>query len=426
MNSKPQISIFCFTYNHAKYIRDAIDGFLMQKIDRELEIIIHDDASTDDTIRILKEYERQYPELIHVIYETENQYSKYKYPPRFSYYLMKKEARGDYIAICEGDDYWTDPGKLQMQTDYMESHPDCVMTGHDAELLNCRTGEKKRLELLSGEMDMTADDLINGIRDITSASMVFRREILDMDSFFLDMKVGDYPLKLYSLTKGKIHYFDKVMSVYRYLSEGSWSCRQRSDFKSYLIRWTNKFVFLEKYNKYTYEAYSLVIKKLINNRINTLLRELSDLSIEQFSKMCQSCDKDSDYEAHKYYAAMINLFRQYHDVNYIDDKVKEFAKRNNSILIYGVGVYGKLAAEQLVENNVEFEGFVVSDDRIENKYWQGKQIRKLSELQCIKDRTGILIAVGPQLVSEILAALRDNGITNYIYPFEVCCDELME
>ena len=183
---------------------------------------------------------------------------------------------------------------------------------------------------------------------------------------------------------------------------------------------------MEKYNKYTYEAYSLVIKKLINNRINTLLRELSDLSIEQFSKMCQSCDKDSDYEAHKYYAAMINLFRQYHDVNYIDDKVKEFAKRNNSILIYGVGVYGKLAAEQLVENNVEFEGFVVSDDRIENKYWQGKQIRKLSELQCIKDRTGILIAVGPQLVSEILAALRDNGITNYIYPYEVCCDELME
>jgi len=110
MSDDPIVSICCITYNHEKYIRDAIEGFLMQKTLFPIEILIHGDASTDKTADIIKEYEVKYPDIIKPIYQTENQFSKgvsisatYQFP----------RARGKYIAICEGDDYWTDPHKLQ-------------------------------------------------------------------------------------------------------------------------------------------------------------------------------------------------------------------------------------------------------------------------------------------------------------------------
>lgn len=107
---EPLVSICCITYNHAPYIRQCLEGFLIQKTTFPFEILIHDDASTDGTADIIREYEARYPHLIKPIYQVENQYSKgtkisstYNYP----------RAKGKYIALCEGDDYWTDPLKLQ-------------------------------------------------------------------------------------------------------------------------------------------------------------------------------------------------------------------------------------------------------------------------------------------------------------------------
>ncbi|HHX61228.1 MAG TPA: glycosyltransferase [Epulopiscium sp.] len=102
----PLVSICCLAYNHEKFIRQALDGFIMQESNFPIEVLIHDDASTDDTANIIREYEKKYPEIIKPIYQTENQYSKgvgisvtYNFP----------RAKGKYIAMCEGDDYWTDP-----------------------------------------------------------------------------------------------------------------------------------------------------------------------------------------------------------------------------------------------------------------------------------------------------------------------------
>ena len=112
----PLLSIFCITYNHAPYIKDAIEGFLQQKTNFPVEIVIHDDASTDGTDNIIKEYEKKYPELIIPIYEKENQYSQ---GVRINRDIMMPKIRGKYMAICEGDDYWTNPNKLQKQVDYL-------------------------------------------------------------------------------------------------------------------------------------------------------------------------------------------------------------------------------------------------------------------------------------------------------------------
>jgi glycosyltransferase involved in cell wall biosynthesis len=115
----PLVSICCLCYNHESYIRECLDGFMMQKTNFVFEVLIHDDASTDKSADIIREYEAKYLEIIKPIYQSENQFSKgvgvtmvYQFP----------RAQGKYIALCEGDDYWTDPYKLQKQVDFLEAN----------------------------------------------------------------------------------------------------------------------------------------------------------------------------------------------------------------------------------------------------------------------------------------------------------------
>jgi len=121
----PLVSISCITYNHATFIREAMDGFLAQETTFPVEILIHDDASTDGTIEIIQGYEKKYPNLIRPIYQLKNQYSQgvRGMMVRFNF----PRARGKYIALCEGDDYWIDPLKLQKQVEFMETNPEYIM-----------------------------------------------------------------------------------------------------------------------------------------------------------------------------------------------------------------------------------------------------------------------------------------------------------
>lgn len=118
--AKPVVSISCVTYNHEKFISDAIDGFLMQKTTFPVEILIHDDASTDHTASIIQTYEEKYPQLIKVIYQTENQYQLKG--PAILTQIQHSRAKGKYYAPCNGDDYWTDPLKLQKQVEFLEKN----------------------------------------------------------------------------------------------------------------------------------------------------------------------------------------------------------------------------------------------------------------------------------------------------------------
>lgn len=148
---KPLVSICCITYNHAPFIRKCLDGFLMQKApscvpkDAKMsdwcEILIHDDCSTDGTTEIVKEYAAKYPDLIFPLYEVENQYSKGK-AGKIDLYNYER-AKGKYIAYCEGDDYWTEPLKLQRQVDFLESHPDYSVTFHRCKHVNVSDGSEK-------------------------------------------------------------------------------------------------------------------------------------------------------------------------------------------------------------------------------------------------------------------------------------------
>lgn len=216
-----KVSVCCLAYNHASYIRQCLDGFLMQKTNFPIEILIHDDASTDGTQDIIREYEAKYPDIIKPIYQKENQYSK---GISISLTYNWSRAKGKYVAICEGDDYWTDPYKLQKQVDFLESHPDYVMCSHR---FNQYIQDKNFLE---EEKDSTFQganydlkNLIGGKWLTQTLTVMYRRSALDLKQYDLYGMSMDIILFYALLKNGKGYCFPDIMGVYRLHGGGVWS-----------------------------------------------------------------------------------------------------------------------------------------------------------------------------------------------------------
>lgn len=213
-----KVSIFCLTYNQNDYIRQCLDSLLMQKTDFEYEILINDDASDDGTADILKEYRKKYPEKIRLNLQTENQYSMgvRNMIPRF---LLPK-ARGEYLAMCEGDDYWTAPDKLQIQVDFLEKHPDYSMCFHPVRVV-FENGEQQDAIFpeSSKKNDFTTEKLITA-NFIQTNSVMYRKQ--NYINLAIDIMPGDWYLHLFHAQFGKIGFINKVMSVYRRHEGGIW------------------------------------------------------------------------------------------------------------------------------------------------------------------------------------------------------------
>ena len=219
--SNPLVSINCMTYNHKAFIRQCLDGFMMQKCSFDFEVLIHDDASTDGTQDIIREYEVKYPDIIKPIYQKENQYSK-GIDPSLKYNAPR--IKGKYIALCEGDDYWTDPYKLQKQVDFLESHPDYVMCSHrfnqyiqDKSLLE----EEKDLTFQGADYDLK--NLIGGKWLTQTLTVMYRRDALDLQRYESYGMSLDMILFYELLRNGKGYCFSDVMGVYRLHKGGVWS-----------------------------------------------------------------------------------------------------------------------------------------------------------------------------------------------------------
>ena len=222
MNSeKPFVSIVCLTYNHEMFINQAIDGFLMQKTNFPIEILIHDDASTDKTSAIIRDYQTKYSEIIKPIFQTENQFSKGKGYVGFT--LCCQKAAGKYIACCEGDDYWIDPLKLQKQVDLLETHKDFAVCAHDTRIRN------EHYEKLDGmlfsrfcnnifltlpQKEYTFEDTLTG-NIFHMSSIVYRNFPVQFPKWMNRFTAGDMILFMLLAQQGKIYFMKDVMSVYR-------------------------------------------------------------------------------------------------------------------------------------------------------------------------------------------------------------------
>lgn len=213
--SEPLVSICCITYNHEHYINDALEGFLTQETNFPFEILIHDDASIDKTTEIIRKYHRLYPNIISVVCQTENQYSKLPIiSPRFLFPI----ARGEYIALCEGDDYWTDPLKLCKQIRIMSDNPGLSACAHQSSIYknNSFCGHFKD----SVPNYLTKNNLLRG-RMFHTASFLFRRRIIQSASPWPTIVSGDRFIFLLASVFGDIYYSSESMCVYRKHKKGA-------------------------------------------------------------------------------------------------------------------------------------------------------------------------------------------------------------
>ena len=219
---EPLVSIVCDTYNHAPYIRRTLDGFLSQITEYPFEIIVHDDASTDETADIIREYEAARPDLFRCVYRTENAYSK---DPKILEHYVFPLARGKYIAICEGDDYWTSPEKLQKQISYMEAHPECTLCVCTADLVDPDGNWMGTNAKSDEDTDIPTEELIRGGGDfVATASIVAPTRLAQNRPPFCDLSdVDDAVLQIWFASQGTTHYFAEPMCAYRQAVPGSWT-----------------------------------------------------------------------------------------------------------------------------------------------------------------------------------------------------------
>lgn len=217
-SSNITVSICSITYNHAHFIRECLDGFLMQKTNFNYEIIINDDCSTDETTEILREYEEKYPHLIKVIYHEQNQYSQgvREIFQKFVFPLVK----GKYVALCEGDDYWTDPLKLQKQVDFMDGHPDFSLCFHDVAYISYIHEDTSPFShLKSKEYGLNE---IFPQWTVPTCSAVFRSTCIAEIPHHKDFLIGDNVIFLTCAIKGKLYCLNEKMATYR-RHENGWT-----------------------------------------------------------------------------------------------------------------------------------------------------------------------------------------------------------
>lgn len=264
--NKPKVSILCLTYNHEKYIKQALDSFLTQKTKFNYEILIHDDASTDKTVDILKKYQKKYPEIIKIFFEKENQYSK-GICGMTSKSLLPM-AKGEYISLCEGDDFFTNNNKLQQQADFLDKNKDYTICFHPVEVF-FENKENKNFILPLGK-NFNLKKLLN-CNFIATSSVMYRRinyKKIPKTNYI----PGDWYLHLYHAKYGKIGFINKIMSSYRKHTGGVWWNADHNRDK-WLIKngYLNITFYIEIIKLYEYQVKYL---KYIFINIHTLLQDL--------------------------------------------------------------------------------------------------------------------------------------------------------
>lgn len=307
------VSICCITYNQEKYISDALNSFLMQKTDFEYEILIHDDASTDRTAEIIKEYEKKYPDIIKLIYQTENQYSKGVKVGRFN----MERAKGKYIALCEGDDYWTDPFKLQKQVDFMEIHPLCSLCVHAAKKIY---GDKKVVGYIRPSKKnryYTTDDVILGGGGMFATnSMLFPTEYVhEIPAFFLSASISDYPLTILLSLKGNIFYMDSCMSAYRVMAKNSWSSSMQANAQKRIEHNKRIEKMLNEIDEYTSYEHTKAIKEHIRENEFNLYRsnfKINEIRSDKYAALYSELSRKQKIRLYvgAYFPSAVKLWRK--------------------------------------------------------------------------------------------------------------------
>lgn len=293
----PKVVIHCMTYNHGPYLRECLDGFSMQKTDFPFVAIVVDDASKDNGPKVLWDYinneldakTKQQDETddyerviathktnsnctfaVYFLKYNHHQIKKRKYP-----YIKEWDDVSRYIAMCEGDDYWTDPLKLQKQVGFLEVNPDFTMVCNRTRLYS-----ERRKKFIGENYCYNKTQVVNpkdvifrtGLY-ISTCSVLFRKSIRDnIPDYWTNCKVGDYPLQIMCAMKGKVYYFDDLMTVYRIENPNSWmGSQQWGKFDMKRIEVIKSQVNMFKGFGQDFPQYKKYFKRKIANQINRFI-----------------------------------------------------------------------------------------------------------------------------------------------------------
>lgn len=279
------VSVLCATYNQAGYIQQAIDSFLMQRTNFEFEILVHDDASTDGTSEILQDYQRKYPDIVKPLYQTVNQYSQgVKITP-----LNAARAKGRFVALCEGDDYWTDSLKLQTQVDFMNAHPTYSLCVHSSLKVSPSGTPVGAVRSASEDRDFALGTIVgqNPGFFLTSSLLFPAAYVNRLPEFYYTCPVGDWPLILFLSSQGGVRYIDRQMSAYRMSAVNSWSRRHAQDASMQVEVNRGMKQMLLSFDEWTGHVHSSTIRRVIEQydfRVALLEGRLADAKQPEYAR----------------------------------------------------------------------------------------------------------------------------------------------
>lgn len=432
MDEEILVSVVCITYNHEEYIRNALDGILIQETDFRYEVVVHDDASTDNTPQIIRNYEEKYPDLFRCIYEQQNQFSIRGAQSLFG--DVFSICRGKYIAICEGDDFWIDRHKLQIQIHWMEEHSEYFMTAHNALCMDCTDYSLNAISPYTSDRELSPEEVIMQYKaNLPTASLVMKSDIRNMEKFFLESGVGDLPVQLYSIFHGKIYYFDRIMSIYRYYHKGSWCKEVWGNTRTAVIHYIKMIRFTEKYDNYTEGKYDEWVRQLKYRYIYTIIKKCETLTDNEYKEIVETLDTldtDIDSSLYEYWSRVREILEVIRNESYLSEEIIRFVSQNKNIYIWGTGYYAGLLTEKILQRGWDFKGFLLSDGQPDIKIYKGKKVQKISELYEEKKieaesingiwiNTNIVVAVNPVIWEEIRKTLDSLQIENWIYMLNI-------
>lgn len=261
MNDEIMVSVICTVYNHEKYIRQCLDSLVKQKTPFKYEVLVHDDASQDGSAAIIKEYAQKFPLVVPVL-QKENQYSKGIKPT----HILLKRARGKYIAMCEGDDFWVSQDKLAKQVNFMESHPEYSLCVHAAYYAkeDGTLDYVKQFKAYETEQTVSTEEVLSGWKFATNSILYRRKARKDLEIPFQQRcSNGDFATLVYLALQGKVYYMPEAMSAYRIESIGSlnWVWKKNPD--KYIQSRKEFSNMLHRIDVYTGEKYHQIIEKNI-------------------------------------------------------------------------------------------------------------------------------------------------------------------
>lgn len=419
VRNSPIVSVFCITYNHALYIRDCLDGFVKQETDFEYEVVIFDDASTDGTSDIIRKYSKNYPNLIHAFIAKENSF-KNSCRGELSKLLRKECLKGKFVAFCEGDDFWTDDDKLQLQVSFLLSHPEYSLTIHNAVKLNYLSNSKSNMVDIESDRELDVRELImQNTGCFPFCSFVGRKELF-IDSFCLFTSVvQDWPLQLYASHIGKVYYFSCAKSTYRYMINNSWTSRTLLNKKSrllnvfYLLEMLNRF---NKLSEFKYET-TIIEKQCIlwASIIDVLLLRVDELSflIKEIKKD-NICFINIDYYLSDL-KTKLDLIANRNCDEFGSDlkKVYNFYCKK-SVIIFCASTAGERMLRILEKLSIDVDGFVDSDESKDGAVFCGKRVYGVSKLKDLNLREYIIQVASLDYDSQIVKRLQGIKNCNYI------------